>query len=121
MPQIGVWQSHGAEIMELVSQGLTMAEIGRRFGVSREGIRRVLKEHNLPTRAPMLNQKEVMALLGCSQPFLTGLERKGSITPIHGGAKHRRRYYPESEFEKIRAIMEKKGMGWGRRKKSVVL
>jgi len=98
-----------------------MAEIGRRFGVSRERIRAALKGHNLPTRAPMLNQKETAALLGCCGAFLTGLDRKGLISPIHSGGKQSPRYYPEGELKKIRAIMDKKGMGWERRKKRMVL
>jgi len=57
----GVWHAHGEEIKQLVGQGVSMAEIGRRFGVSRERIRVLLKKHNLPNRAPMLVQKEVIA------------------------------------------------------------
>ena len=121
MPQTSVWDAHGAEIEELIRQGVSMAEIGRRFGVSRERIRAALKEHNLPTRAPMLNQREVTVLLVCSGGFLRGLEHKGLISPIHSGLNHGHTYYPESELKKIRAIMDKKGMGWGRRKKRMVL
>jgi len=121
MPQIGVWQAHGAEIEELISQGMSMAEVGRCFGVSRERIRAVLARHNLATRAPMLNQKEAAALLGCCRAFLTGLEQKGLISPIHSGLTHAPVYYPESEVEKISAIMDKKGMGRGRREKSMVV
>ena len=117
MPQTSVWDAHGAEIEELIRQGVSMAEIGRRFGVSRERIRAALKEHNLPTRAPMLNQREVTVLLVCSGGFLRGLERKGLISPIHSGFKHSPTYYPESELRKIRAIMDKKGwVGGGERK-----
>ena len=123
MPQIGVWHLHGAEIEQLIRQGVSMAEIGRRFGVSRQRICEVLKAHNLPTRAPMLNQKEVAALLGCCGAFLTGLDHKGLISPIHSGLNHGHTYYPESELKKIIAIMDKKGMGMGqgRRKKRMVL
>jgi len=121
MPQIGVWDAHGAEIEELVRQGVSMAEIGRRFGISRERIRAALKRHNLPTRAPMLNQREVTLLLGCCGAFLTGLEHKGLISPIHSGLKRGHTYYPEGELKKIIAIMDKKGMGWERRKKRMVL
>jgi len=106
----GVWQAHGEEIKQLVGQGVSMAEIGRRFGVSRERIRKVLERHNLPTRAPMLNQRQAEALLGCCENFLTGLERKGLISPIHSGLKKGPVYYPEGEITKIRAIMDKKGM-----------
>jgi len=98
-----------------------MAEIGRRFGVSRQRICEVLDRHNLPTRAPMLNQRGAAALLGCCGAFLTGLEHKGLISPIHSGLNHGHTYYPESELKKIRAIMDKKGMGQGRRKKRMVL
>ncbi|UCC90752.1 MAG: hypothetical protein JSW24_00875 [Dehalococcoidia bacterium] len=107
---MGVWQAHGAEIEALISQGIGMAEIGRRFGLSRERIRAVLASHNLPTRAPMLNQKEAAALLGCCGAFLTGLERKGLISPIHSGLKQGPVYYPGSELAKIRAIMDKERM-----------
>ena len=123
MPQIGVWHLHGAEIEQLIRQGVSMAEIGRRFGVSRQRICEVLKAHNLPTRAPMLNQREVTVLLVCSGEFLRGLEHKGLISPIHSGLNHGHTYYPESELKKIIAIMDKKGMGMGqgRRKKRMVL
>lgn len=121
MPNIGVWDAYGAEIEELISQGLSMAEIGRRFGVSRERIRELLASHRLATRAPMLNRKEAAALLGCGGAFLTGLEQKGLISPIHSGLKHAPVYYPESEVKKIRAIMDRKGMGEGRQKKSMVV
>ena len=121
MPQIGVWHLHGAEIEQLIRQGVSMAEIGRRFGVSRERIRAALKRHRLPTRAPMLNQREAAALLGCCGPFLTGLARKGLITPIHSGLNHGHTYYPESEIRKIRGIMDEKGMVAERRKKSMVV
>jgi transcriptional regulator with XRE-family HTH domain len=117
MPQAGVWHTHGAEIEALISQGVSMAEIGRRFGVSRERIRSILAKRNLPTRAPMLNQREVAALMGCCGAFLTGLERKGLISPIHSGFTRGPVYYTDSELAKIRAIMSKKGMGRGRRKK----
>ena len=119
MPQIGVWHIHGAEIEALMRQGKSMAEIGRRFDVSRERIRVVLARHRLQTRAPMLNQKEARALLGCCGAFLTGLEKKGLISPIHSGLRHGPVYYPKSELMKIRAIMNKKGM-W-RRKKNMVI
>ena len=117
MPQTGVWHSHGAEIEALISQGISMAEIGRRFGVSRERIRSVLAKHNLPTRTPMLNQKEVAALMGCCGAFLTRLEQRGLISPIHSGLTRGPVYYPDSEVAKIRAILGKRGMGRGRRKK----
>jgi hypothetical protein len=120
MPQTGVWHIHGAEIEALMSQGVGMAEIGRRFGVSRERIRSVLASHRLATRAPMLNQKEVAALLGCCGAFLTGLERKGLISPIHSGLKRSPVYYPDSELANIRAIIDKKRMGRGRRKKNMI-
>ena len=110
MAQIGIWQAHRAEIEGLIEQGMSMAEIARRFGVSRERIRAVLAKHRLATRAPMLNQKEVAALLGCCGAFLTGLEQKGLISPIHSGLKHGPVYYPDSEIKKIRAIMDKKGV-----------
>lgn len=121
MPQSGIWKAHGAEIEQLIRQGVGMAEIGRRFGVSRERIRTVLERHSLPTRAPMLNQKEVMALLGCSQRYLNGLEHKGLISPTHSGLKRGHTYYLESELNKIRAIMDRKGMSWEKRKKSMVV
>ena len=108
MAQIGIWHTHGAEIEELICQGMSMAEIGRRFGVSRERIRAVLANHGLATRAPMLNQKEVAALLGCCGAFLTGLEHKGLISPIHSGLKYGPVYYPEGEINKIRALMGKR-------------
>ena len=121
MAQNGVWQAHGTEIEELVRQGVSMAEIGRRFGVSRQRIRAALDRHNLPTRAPMLNQREITVLLGCSGAFLQGLEHKGLISPIHSGLKPSPTYYPESELKKIIAIMDKKGMVGERRKKRMVL
>jgi len=121
MPKTGVWHTHGAEIEELISQGVNMAEIGRRLGVSRERIRAVLASHKLSTRAPMLNQKEAATLLGCCDGFLTRLDQKGLISPIHSGLKGSPVYYPESELVKIRATMDRKGMGWGRRKKSMVV
>lgn len=117
MSQTGVWRTHGVEIEAFISQGISMAEIGRRFGVSRERIRAVLAKHNLPTRAPMLNQREVAALMGCCGAFLTGLEHKGLVSPIHSGLKRGPVYYPDSELAKIRTIMSKKRMGRGRRKK----
>lgn len=110
MPQIGVWHAHGAEIDDLMRQGMSMAEIGRRFGVSRERIRVVLKAHKFVTKAPMLNQKEAAALLGCCSAFLRGLEYKGVISPIHSGLKHGPVYYPEGELKKIRAIMARAGL-----------
>ena len=121
MPQIGVWDAHGAESEELIRQGVSMAEIGRRFGVSRERVHAILRRHNLPTRAPMLNQRGAAALLGCCGAFLTGLEHKGLISPIHSGLNHGHTYYPESELKKIIAIMDKKGMSWARRKKRMVV
>ena len=121
MIQIGVWHLHRAEIEQLMRQGVSMAEIGRRFSVSRQRICEVLKAHNLPTRAPMLNQREVTVLLVCSGEFLRGLEHKGLISPIHSGLNHGHTYYPESELKKIRAIMDEKGMAWERRKKRMVV
>ena len=106
MPNNGVWQAHGEVIKQLVGQGVSMAEIGRRLGVSRERIRVLLKKHNLPTKAPMLNQRQAAALLGCCDNFLTGLDRKGLISPIHSGLTRGPVYYPEGELKKIRAIME---------------
>jgi len=108
MQQTGVWYAHGAKIENLISRGISMAEIGRRFGVSRERIRTLLKRHELPTRALMLNQKEVVALLGCCGRFLTGLERKELISPIQSGRKYSPVYYPEGEITKIIAIMGKR-------------
>jgi DNA-binding CsgD family transcriptional regulator len=121
MPQTSLWHAHGAEIEELMRQGMSMAEIARRFGVSRERIRALLASHRLATRAPMLNRKEAAALLGCCGAFLTGLEQKGLISSIHSGPKHAPVYYPESEVKKISAIMDRKGMGQGRQKKSMVV
>jgi len=43
MPQTGVWQAHGTEIEELIRQAMGMAEIARRFGVSRERISKALR------------------------------------------------------------------------------
>ena len=57
----------------------------------------------------MLNQKEAAALLGCCGAFLTGLEQKGLISPIHSGLKRGPVYYPDSELKKIRAIVEEGG------------
>jgi DNA-binding CsgD family transcriptional regulator len=114
MPQTGVWHIHGAEIADLIRQGVSTAEIGRRFGVSRQRIWALLAKHNLATRAPMLNQKEAAALLGCCGAFLTGLEQKGLISPIHSGLTRGPVYYPDSELAKIRAIRDKKRVGRGR-------
>jgi hypothetical protein len=121
MPQIGVWEVHGTEIEELIRQGMSMAEAGRRFGVSRERVRTLLVSHNLPTRAPMLKQKEVMALLGCSQRYLNGLEHKGLVTLIHSGLKPSTTYYSESELIKIKAIMGERWISRGRQKRSKVV
>lgn len=114
MPQAGVWRIHGAEIVDLIRQGVSTAEIGRRFGVSRQRIWALLARHNLATRTPMLNQKEAAALLGCCGAFLTKLEREGLISPIHSGLTRGPVYYPDSELAKIRAIMGKKRVRRGR-------
>ena len=48
----------------------------------------------------MLNQKEAAVLVGCRGAFLTGLEQKGLISPIHSGLTRGPVYYPGSELAK---------------------
>jgi predicted nucleic acid-binding Zn ribbon protein len=71
------------DIMHQMRQsGTTLARVGSRFGITREGVRRLLTKHYGSTRVQdLLTATELARLSSCSYSYIAKLKRRGVIQP----------------------------------------
>ena len=62
--------------------GATLEQVGRRFGITREGVRQQLVKHYGSTRVhELLTTNELRRLAGCTWEYIDKLKRRGVIQP----------------------------------------
>ena len=67
---------------QMRQSGATLDQVGSRFGITREGVRRLLTEHYGSTRVQdLLTAAELARLAGCSYSYIDKLKRRGVIQP----------------------------------------
>jgi len=67
---------------QMRQSGASLQQIGSRFGISRERVRRLLVEHYGSTRIQeLLTVAELSRLAGCSLGYIFKLRQQGIITP----------------------------------------
>jgi len=85
------------EIMEMRETGLTYAEIGRKYGISKERVRQIVKGITLP-RKPSLESKvmltvgEAALLLGLHENTVRRWSQKGILKAYRLGTRSDRRF-----------------------------
>lgn len=97
-----VWESFGNEIIKMRLEGWTLQMIGEKYGVTREGIRRILKSKKLQLQLP-LSEENVIHQLHISKHYLQQLRQKGLIKPARMG--HIFRYTPD-DLDAVRNWLE---------------
>jgi DNA-binding CsgD family transcriptional regulator len=73
-----------AMIYSLRSEGLTLREIGEKFGISRERVRKIISIAIGSTKHDMLSTHQLIAKAGLSGRYIMQLRQHGIITPSHG-------------------------------------
>lgn len=92
-----VTTSRRDEVVKLREAGLTYAEIGHRFGISKERVRQIIMRKPTPQR-PALNSKvmlrtsEVAQLLGLHPNTVRRWSNKGVLKSYHIGSRGDRRF-----------------------------
>jgi len=67
---------------QMRQSGNTLDQVGRRFGITREGVRKLLTEHYGSTRVQdLLTATELAHLAECSYNYISKLKRRGIIQP----------------------------------------
>jgi excisionase family DNA binding protein len=87
------------EVVKLREAGLTYAEIGRRFGISKERVRQILKgkptqKHDLDSKV-MLSTADVAQLLGFRPNTVRRWSKKGILKAYRIGPRGDRRFRRE--------------------------
>ena len=96
-----IMDSRRDEILRLRKEGLTYAEIGRRFGITYERVRQIVNPikrktaRNRPTIQPMLRTTEVAAVLGVHVNTLRHLSKEGLIEAYKINQRGDRRFRRE--------------------------
>jgi len=88
------------EVVKLRQAGLTYAEIGRRFGISKERVRQILKPKPISQKLAlqskiMLRTGEVGQLLGVHVNTVRRLSQKGILKSYRIGTRGDRRFRRE--------------------------
>ena len=67
---------------QMRQSGATLDQVGSRFGISREEVRRLLTKHYGSTRVQdLLTAPELASLAGCTYNYIEKLKRRGVIQP----------------------------------------
>ena len=82
---------------QMRQSGATLDQVGSRFGITREGVRRLLTEHYGSTRVrSLLTVTELTWLAGCTYNYIDKLKRRGIIQPAKVVGRGRTLWKPEA-------------------------
>lgn len=71
------------QMWQMRQSGATLEWIDQAFGISRERVRRLLREHRGSTAmVGLLTRPQLAELAGCSLSYITKLRRRGIIQPV---------------------------------------
>lgn len=105
--KLSVWETYNGQVKQLRNQGLSLAKIGDKVGVTRERIRQILEKHYGTTiPSGLIPRIRLAKLLGCSDPMLKTFENEGKVHPSRRG--DRVWYTPEESERAFLALQEYK-------------
>jgi len=82
---------------QMRQSGATLDQVGRRFGITREGARRLLTEHYGSTKVrELLTATELCHLAGCTWKYIDKLKQRGVIQPAEVVGRARTLWKPQS-------------------------
>lgn len=97
-----VWETYDGLIQEARQQPHSLEEVGDAFGVSRERVRQLLKEHyGTAEVAGLISGAALGEKIGASRETVTKLRKSGVIHPVKVGAKH---FYRIEHVESIKEL-----------------
>ena len=82
---------------QMRQSGATLDQVGSRFGITREGVRKLLTEHYGSTRVQdLLTATELARLTNCVYSYICKLKRRGVIQPAMVVGHGRTLWKPET-------------------------
>lgn len=92
-----VTQTRLDTMYQMRQSGTTLDQVGHRFGITREGVRKLLTEHYGSTRVQdLLTVTELARLTSCSYCYIGKLKRRGVIRPAMVVGHGRTLWKPET-------------------------
>ena len=98
------WEQYGDQMAEMKREGYNLRDIGRRFGISYEGVRLILRDHYNGAKTELLPETKVAKIIGCWQGSLRYLRIKGILNPKKCGNRF---FYDQAEIDKAKSIIHK--------------
>lgn len=82
---MSVYKQYGDQIPGWIRSGLTLQQMGNLTGITREGMRIIIKKHYPDVHSLFLTEKDASAVLGISSYQLVKLRKAGKISPARNG------------------------------------